>query len=144
MCFLLGKKIFPETRLFFEAIFVPLLQRMRQMHYRRQSAGVLLFIFLSMLTFSSLHVHEENGAKEQMCYQCTHHLPHGGHWSLSSTDSHACLLCQFITLSYLAVPVLLTSKPRLLSVCIGRTGVAACHFLLIGKPCPRAPPFILS
>lgn len=117
---------------------------MRWIYHRRFSAEVLLFIFVSMLTFSSLHVHEESGGSEGVCLQCMHHLPHGGHWTLASTDFHACVLCQFVNLPYLVVPLLMALLPSMWSLHLEQTGVAACHFLQVDKPCLRAPPFILS
>jgi len=61
-------------------------------------------MFVPMVLLSSLHVHTtaDTGAAE--CVECVHHLCHG-HLVQLDTAMHACVLCQFVTLSYVAAAV---------------------------------------
>ena len=68
---------------------------------RRQiSACVLLAVFLPMLIFSSLHIHEIPQTTDTECSDCVHHNCHG-HLSVMATWAHDCVLCQFLTLPML-------------------------------------------
>ena len=68
---------------------------------RRQiSACVLLAVFLPMLIFSSLHIHEIPQTTDTECSDCVHHNCHG-HLSVMATWAHDCVLYQFLTLSML-------------------------------------------
>ena len=69
---------------------------------RRQiSACDLLAVFLPMLIFSSLHIHEIPQTTDTECSDCVHHNCHG-HLTAMATWAHDCVLCQFLTLSMLA------------------------------------------
>ena len=57
-----------------------------------------------MLLLSSLHIHPSSLSAGDSCAECVHHHC-GGHLGQQSPTTHDCLLCQFITLSYLAVAV---------------------------------------
>jgi len=54
-----------------------------------------------MLIFSSLHVHEDSAAAETECADCVHHSCHG-HLTQMATWTHDCVLCQFLTLTFVA------------------------------------------
>lgn len=69
---------------------------------RRFSAWLLLSVFMPMLLFSSLHVHQQT-ASQQDCTECVNHVPHGGHLSFNTLDVHDCVLCKFTSLSFLLV-----------------------------------------
>ena len=78
---------------------------------RHLASWLLLAVFLPMLVFSSLHVHEgaaSQAAKE--CTDCIHHRSSDGrlpsknchaHLTQTATWAHDCVLCQFLTLTML-------------------------------------------
>ena len=68
---------------------------------RHIASWVLLAVYLPMLIFSSLHIHEVTDASETACAECLHHQCQG-HLTQLSGDIHQCVLCQFLTLSYIA------------------------------------------
>ncbi|MBO7470497.1 MAG: hypothetical protein J6T78_01405 [Bacteroidaceae bacterium] len=68
---------------------------------RHIAAWVLLATYLPMLLFSSLHLHNDEGYGETTCAECVQHQCHG-HLSQFSDGMHQCLLCQFLTLSYVS------------------------------------------
>ena len=68
---------------------------------RHLASWLLLAVFLPMLVFSSLHVHEGAVSQaEKECTDCTHHNCHG-HLTQTATWAHDCVLCQFLTLTML-------------------------------------------
>ena len=69
---------------------------------RKIASWVLLAIYLPLLLVSSLHVHETSDASESGCVECVHHQCHG-HLTQLSDVMHECVLCQFLTFSYVAV-----------------------------------------
>lgn len=68
---------------------------------RHIASWVLLAVYLPMLILSSLHVHDTVEYGETTCAECVHHQCHG-HLSQLSDGMHQCVLCQFLTLSYVA------------------------------------------
>ena len=55
-----------------------------------------------MLLFSSLHVHKNStAAAEKECVDCVHHSCHG-HLTQMATWAHDCVLCQFLSLTFVA------------------------------------------
>ena len=56
-----------------------------------------------MLLISSLHIHETPEYGEA-CVECVHHQCHG-HLSQLSDGLHQCVLCQILTLTYIATAV---------------------------------------
>ena len=58
-----------------------------------------------MLLLSVAHIHPEAYLAVDACDQCVHHLPHAGHLTAGSGAAHDCLLCQFLSISYVAVAV---------------------------------------
>lgn len=67
------------------------------------ASWLLLAVYLPILVFSSVHTHENQLAFENECVACVNHQPHAGHFSASMALYHSCLLCQFISLTYLAI-----------------------------------------
>lgn len=65
------------------------------------SAWILLAVFLPMLLLSSLHIHQESETPQDTCAECVHHHCHG-HLSQLADAMHHCVLCQFLTLSFVA------------------------------------------
>lgn len=70
---------------------------------RRLSAWMLLSVFLPMLLLSSLHRHAERGVG--VCTECVQHQPHAGHLTQAMGGMGDCLLCHFLSLSYLPLAV---------------------------------------
>lgn len=101
---------------------------------------MLLAVYLPMLLLSSLHVHETAEYGETACAECVHHQCHG-HLSQLSDGMHQCVLCQILTLTYIAAAtgalLCLQSKHGILyaqlrqRLCLTSLGVVSL----------RAPPF---
>ena len=68
-------------------------------------AWVLLTVYLSIVLVSSLHIHPASLWQIDECEQCVNHTPHAGHLTASDGWSHDCLLCQFLSFSYVAAAV---------------------------------------
>lgn len=86
---------------------------MNVMTKRHISAWLLLSVYLPMLLLSSLHIHDAGQEGEATCHECVQHQCHG-HLSQFSGDLHQCVLCQILTLSFVATAVgmMLLSLPR--------------------------------
>lgn len=79
---------------------------MKMMRKRHIASWLLLAVFLPMLVFSSLHVHEEHSvATEITCADCVHHSCHG-HLTQTASWAHDCVLCQFLTLTMLTAALM--------------------------------------
>lgn len=65
---------------------------------RHIASWILLAVFLPMLVLSSLHVHHVE-ADDASCTACVQHQCHG-HLSQLSDSMHHCVLCQFLTLTF--------------------------------------------
>ena len=93
-----------------------------------------------MLVISSLHVHEDGAATaETECADCVHHSCHG-HLTQMATWTHDCLLCQFLTLTFVAtaaVPLLIIYKVFSSRIDAQRHNVCVAHSGIVGL---RAPP----
>ena len=63
---------------------------------------MLLAVFVPMLLLSSLHVHETGVFSDDSCSECVDHQCHG-HLSQLTVSMHQCVLCQLLSLTYLAV-----------------------------------------
>ena len=61
----------------------------------------MLAVFVPMLVLSSLHVHRHIGGSHEDCTECVDHHCHG-HLGQLATNSHQCVLCQFLTLSFVS------------------------------------------
>ena len=72
---------------------------------RHIASWLLLAVFVPMLVFSSLHVHEEGAASAVTeCADCVHHTCHG-HLTQTASWTHDCVVCQFLTLTFVATAV---------------------------------------
>lgn len=91
-----------------------------------------------MLLLSSLHCHAVEGKVE--CAECVQHLPHAGHFSQAGSAVDDCLLCQFVSLSYVPAQVAVLAVFSLLSNSIPRHIQAIGLFPLTGCICLRGPP----
>ena len=93
-----------------------------------------------MLVLSSLHVHE-NGAAASVteCTDCVHHNCHG-HLIQMATWTHDCVLCQFLTLTFVAtaaVTLFIINKVISSMIDAQRRDVCVAYSGIVGL---RAPP----
>lgn len=109
---------------------------------RRQGAAwILLAVFVPMLLLASLHRHAGvEPMPEESCYACAHHLHHAGHLAAMDHKPAACVLCQFLSIPYLApatVTVAVVTLVVFLALpCLPSRLAAKPH----GIPSLRAPP----
>ncbi|MBQ6210924.1 MAG: hypothetical protein IJK42_14330 [Prevotella sp.] len=68
---------------------------------RRNIAWGLLAVFAAMMALTTFHQHHYVMVDDEECVQCAHHLPHSGHISWQSADTHDCLVCQLSHTPYL-------------------------------------------
>jgi len=99
---------------------------------------VLLAVFVPMVVMSSLHIHDSDETGTT-CVECVKHHCHG-HVGQLMSSVHDCVLCQFLSLSFV-VPVvaaiavynkvfIFSDAERQSSLLIGASGI----------PTLRAPP----
>ncbi|MBR1595134.1 MAG: hypothetical protein IJ726_07350 [Phocaeicola sp.] len=69
---------------------------------RKISAWILLSVFIPMLIASSLHIHGGEVTMNDSCHECINHIPHSGHLIAGHMGLHSCILCQFLSIAYLA------------------------------------------
>ena len=70
---------------------------------RHIASWLLLAVFVPMLVFSSLHVHDDSKAAALTeCADCVHHSCHG-HLIQTASWMHDCVLCQFLSLVFMAI-----------------------------------------
>ncbi|MBO4663526.1 MAG: hypothetical protein J5663_03825 [Bacteroidaceae bacterium] len=106
---------------------------------RHISAWMLLAVFVPMLLISSLHIHEESETAEEACAECVHHHCYG-HLSQLTTTMHQCILCQFLTLSFVAssaITLVVYNKVMHLRLDARQRNVSIAHKGIVGL---RAPP----
>ena len=73
---------------------------------RRQWIGrILLVVYLSILSASIFHVHEHGGVVF-VCQDCISHVYHGGHITDGGVLHADCLLCSFLSTSYIVAEVI--------------------------------------
>lgn len=63
------------------------------------------------MLLSALHRHEAVGSVAVGCEACAHHVHHAGHLTAGADSHEACLLCQFLSLSYVMAAVIITLLP---------------------------------
>ena len=61
-----------------------------------------------MVVLSLLHVHPTTAVDDAACTECVQHQCHG-HLTQLTTVLHACVLCQFVSLSYVAAAVVVAT-----------------------------------
>ena len=109
---------------------------------KRQIASlVLLAVFLPMLILSSVHVHDSSSLFEETCHECVHHHCHG-HLGELTTTLHACVLCQFLTLSFVATGFLTVVYYKKVYRILYAQHQCEIHTDACGIPLLRAPPFV--
>lgn len=73
---------------------------------RRLSIGrFLLVVYLLILSASVFHVHK-HGGEDVVCQDCVSHVRHGGHITEGSISLGDCVLCSFLSTSYVAAEVI--------------------------------------
>lgn len=105
------------------------------------ASWLLLAVFLPMLVLSSVHIHESGSLLEDECHECVHHHCHG-HLGELTTTIHACVLCQFLTLSFITtgfLAVVLYKKVYKTHFAQQQSNI---HPEVCGIPLLRAPPFV--
>ena len=127
-------KALPESNYFRTFVAVNVKTR------RHIASWVLLAVFLPMLILSSVHVHETTTSIDYECSGCVQHHCHG-HLGEMTTSMHACVLCQFLTLSFVAAAVfavVLYNKVNEIHFAQRRSNILlkACGVITL-----RAPPF---
>ena len=68
-------------------------------------ARFLLVLYLSIVSASVFHVHE-HGGYDIACQKCISHVWHSGHISKATPSLDDCILCNFLSTSYLAATVI--------------------------------------
>lgn len=76
---------------------------------RTHSARLLLVVFVSMLLLASLHVHAAAACAEATCEECIGHVKHSGHIAEATASVDSCVLCQLISVPYIAATVLVVA-----------------------------------
>lgn len=66
-------------------------------------ARFLLVVYLSILSASVFHVH---GGETIVCHNCVNHVQHSGHITIADVSLDDCILCYFLSTSYLAAVVI--------------------------------------
>ena len=93
-----------------------------------------------MVIFSSLHIHEDSEAVAVTdCADCVHHNCHG-HLTQTALWTHDCVVCQFLTLSFVAVctvSLIIINKVNSVSTDAQQHNVCVAHSGIVGL---RAPP----
>ena len=108
---------------------------------RHIASWLLLAVFVPMLILSSVHVHESSELLEENCSGCVQHKCHG-HLAELPTTIHSCVLCQFLTMSFVVATVATVVPLRRL--CKTQYAQRQCDISLdaCGIPSFRAPPFV--
>ena len=104
------------------------------------ASWILLAVFLPMLVLSSLHVHHVE-ADDASCTACVQHQCHG-HLSQLSDSMHHCVLCQFLTLSFITTGLLAVVYYKKVNRIHFAQLQSDIHFEEYGIPQLRAPPFV--
>ena len=109
---------------------------------RHLASWLLLAVFLPMLVFSSLHVHEGSASQtEKECSDCIHHNCHG-HLTQTATWAHDCVLCQFLTLTMLtAAAAAVTVYIHVCRLCYSQP-LCSYHAVCCGSTVTRGPPSV--
>lgn len=107
---------------------------------RHIASWLLLAVFVPILIVSSLHVHTASTTSSLTeCADCVHHNCHG-HLSQMVSWSHECVLCQFLTLTFVATDaiILVFVKNKVGGCIVTRCrNICVAHSGIVGL---RAPP----
>ena len=74
---------------------------MQLRHRQIFSAVVLLLVMMMSLGTKVLHVHHYVVPTTVECADCQHHVLHSGHFLAAEDNDGECMLCQWLTVSYL-------------------------------------------
>lgn len=108
---------------------------------RHIASWVLLAVFVPMLIMSSLHIHNPATDYTEDCNECVQHHCHG-HLAQTEHGVHHCLLCQFLTVSFVAattVVVALFAK----SITLYALPQSNVCIVTLGTPTLRGPPLFV-
>ncbi len=108
---------------------------------RKIASRILLAIFLPMLMLSSVHVHKTTIAPDTECAQCVHHQCHG-HLTQQWGGSHPCLLCQFLTLSFVVTTAIVVTYYNNSNKKLYSHHQHKVYVDVMGLPALRAPPYV--
>ncbi|MBO5581621.1 MAG: hypothetical protein IJ755_03940 [Bacteroidales bacterium] len=108
------------------------------MERRRLYAVLLSAIILPAILLTSFHHHAP--VQETDCVDCAHHIPHGHLGGMQGTDD--CLLCQFLSISWLAPADEPQAFPLRKAVRLFQAPVRAFAFLSFPSLSTRAPPVV--
>lgn len=99
---------------------------------------LLTAVILPAILVSSFHHHEL--LPEPQCIDCVHHVPHGHVSGIQHTDD--CLVCQFLSISWLTVSDEPLAIPVLRTILLGESPCQASDFLFFQHLSTRAPPAV--
>ena len=108
---------------------------------RHIASWVLLAVFLPVLFISSLHIHESAEENGHVCTECVKHQCHG-HLSQFVDSMHPCVLCQFLTLTFIAPALCAVALSQLQKKNFYALRLRFVHLKCYGVVCPRAPPVV--
>ena len=108
---------------------------------RHIASWILLAVFVPMLILSSIHVHEIAKSSDSECNECVQHRCHG-HVGEQTAAVHACVLCQFLTLSFVPAAVFAVVIINKVSKIHFAHRQSDIRFDVCGIPTLRAPPFV--
>ena len=106
---------------------------------RHIASWVLLAVYLPMLIISSLHIHDTSMEGATECTECVKHQCHG-HLIQLMDGMHQCVLCQILTLTYVASatgPLVLSQSRRKVARAIYRQAHSTTDAAFVSL---RAPP----
>lgn len=107
---------------------------------RRIFAFFLTAVILPAILVVSFHHHTP--LQESVCLDCAHHIPHGHLRNNANTDD--CLICQFLTVSWLGSLAGSSFIPDVQVCFIRRIAVFSPTAASPIELCPRAPPVLCS
>lgn len=106
---------------------------------RRFYAIMLSAVILPVILLSSFHHHEP--VRDIDCIDCSHHIPHGHLNQWQGTDE--CLVCQFLTVSWLTSSESVMIRPTLPSHYLWEISVPALATGSVLSLSTRAPPSVI-
>jgi len=107
---------------------------------RHIASWVLLAVFVPMLLLSSVHIHNR-GQVAAVSHPCVHHHC-GGHLGQSTNTMDTCVLCQFLSLQFVAVAVATVVLYNKIKKITYAQRERVFHFDVCGIPTLRAPPSV--
>ena len=107
---------------------------------RKWYAWMLLAVFVPMLLFSMMHVHEQGMAAGADCIDCAHHVHHS-HLASADFCVDNCVLCQMLSLPFVAAILLSVVLFSAVGTPLYSRGRALIANGFAGNRSSRAPPF---